>query len=111
MSANKHTPFSWSMPWQMKRNAETFFEVWTKYDAKPGSMNNYVVAGGIQDEREADFIVRACNSHDAMVAALRLAIGQLDGMNPHGGVHASSLAADLRICREALALAEGRAGK
>ena len=40
----------------------------------------------------------------AMLEALRLCIGQLEGVNSLSGVHASSLACDLSIARAAIAL-------
>ena len=54
-------------------------------------------------------IVRAVNAHGALVAACKLALGQLDGVKALSGVHASSLRADIEIIRAALALAQGGA--
>jgi len=58
-----------------------------------------------QCEANAAFIVQAVNSHYALVEALKLTLGQLEGVKSKSGVHSCSLAADIRIAKAALALA------
>ena len=47
------------LPWRVQKNADGFYEVWTRLDETPGSMNNYVVAAEIQFPEEAELIASA----------------------------------------------------
>ena len=48
-----------------------------------------------------------CQLVDELVSACKLALGQMVGSKPLSGCHSGSLAADIRIVREAIAKAQG----
>jgi len=50
--------------------------------------------------------LRYMKERDELLAALKIAFGQLEGVKPKGGVHASSLRADLEIVSAAISNAE-----
>lgn len=52
-----HTPAMALRPWRVVPALDGLtFEVWTQEDNTPGSRNNFAVASGIQDERDARVI-------------------------------------------------------
>lgn len=58
----KHTPSlqqSSRLPWRAQLGADGFWEVWTRADDTPGSQNNYVVAGEIHEQTEAELLASA----------------------------------------------------
>lgn len=56
------------MPWRVQQSPDGHWEIWTKENTEPGSLNNYVVAGEIQFEQEAQMICQAVNHHDTLIA-------------------------------------------
>ena len=71
---NKEFYLAWSMPWRVLPREDGGFEIYTKPDDRPGRMNNFAVAIGVQHREEADFIVNACNSHASLVAGQKAAL-------------------------------------
>jgi len=60
-------------PWHMGADNDGCWGIWTRKCEKPGSLNHFAIAVGIQDEREAAFIATACNEHAALVAVAEAA--------------------------------------
>lgn len=92
--SEQHSP----LPWRIAR------DVWEGIEAADGT--GIAMWNGIESivprDADAEFIVTACNSHDALVDALEQAAGILpDCDNRHGDEV-------LTVVRAALALAEGR---
>lgn len=62
------TPILWpsAFPLRIVRNVEEFepagWEVWTREDTAPGSLNNFAVCTGIQHDDEADWICKSLNA-------------------------------------------------
>ena len=52
------------------RTPDSMWEIWTREDDTPGSLNNYCIAGDIQSAEEADFIMCAMNSHLELLRVL-----------------------------------------
>jgi hypothetical protein len=50
------------LPWRDVDSDDGCSEVWTRFNPNPGSMNNYAVAIGIQDRREAARIALCVNA-------------------------------------------------
>jgi len=60
------------------------------------------------DENESIANARLIAAAPELLEACKLALGQLEGVNPTSGVHSSSLSADIRIIKEAISKAEGK---
>lgn len=60
------------------------------------------------NQGNAAYLEMVLNSHQALLAACKIALQQLEGAKSKSGVHASSLAADIWIMREAISKAEGK---
>lgn len=60
----KHTPFPWHIEKSLNR-----FEIWP---VDNGQTHTFV--GVVQRAEDSEFIVRACNSHDELVAACERAL-------------------------------------
>jgi hypothetical protein len=51
-----------AFPLQIKYNmGNTYWEIWTNTDDKPGSLNNFVVCEGFHTYSEAEFFLNAVN--------------------------------------------------
>lgn len=93
-----HTP----LPFRLVQG-EASWEVWSPKDDAPGSMNNFVVADGIQDSEDAAFIVKAVNAHEELVAACKQAlkvvseIADIRTENRAGWAHKALVAAIAKV--------------
>lgn len=61
-----------------------------------------------RDEANAAFIVRAVNSHEALVSALEDAIATAEGLSSQQAMHDDWYLPVLEKCKSALALAKGK---
>ena len=74
MTENKHTPGPWS--WNTDYNEDNVFSVWVEAPDVTHKTTNICVADCSwvelleEAEANAEFIVRACNTHDELLAAL-----------------------------------------
>jgi hypothetical protein len=96
----KHTPG----PWFTKRQG--FSTVYVEARLRDGWIQEVAAcgpteAGSEQQEANAEFIVRACNSHDQLVAALKAARDLIYAEVADGGYTAQAA-----LIREALAAAK-----
>ena len=89
----KHTP----TPWNVAAYNGSFEIVTDSWDVASGSIGD---RGPIRNAEDAAFIVRACNSHDALVEALKECADRLELHMKH----TEDLAAHMKACK-ALALA------
>lgn len=104
-----HTPGPWVLDERGIRApaAETgTYSGWTALVVKVdyGRMGNAPCADA--DKANAAFIVRACNAHDELLAALREMLAELDGrIAPHGYIYRDT--GGMILARAAIAKAEG----
>lgn len=65
-------------PWRIEYSEECGWQVWTARDDRPGSLNNYVIADGIQSEDEARLLAASPQLYsllyEMIVTARRAAI-------------------------------------
>lgn len=113
MSNAVHTP----TPWFAKRSG--WSTVYIEARIRPGILQEVAAcgpteAGMEQQDANAAFIVRACNAHDQLVAALKAVTDVLDafGNLPDGLMHPSpwnqhKVEEKVAAARAALAAAEG----
>lgn len=60
-----HTLGNWMFPLRVVETDEGgAFDIWTKEDTRPGSLNNFVITGGIQHKPDAERICSALNSQE-----------------------------------------------
>jgi hypothetical protein len=95
------SPNDTRLPWRTVL-IDGLWEVRTARDERPGSMNNYQVAGSIQDGREAELFAAAPQLL-AEVRALRERVQELEGaLKETRERHASERIAELEQARAAL---------
>lgn len=104
----KHTPDSFKLtPWRVDFDSDMNLGVFTRRDDSPGSLNNFAVACGIQDEEEARLIASA----PELLEALQRAVEQFDytvkSMTLGHAVSISSLQNCSAMARQAIAKATG----
>lgn len=101
---SQHTPGPWQvLPLYTNRSV---YPIGAKIDANASSILAEVNSqGGTSDDCQAN--ARLIASAPELLEALRLLIGQLEGIKPKSGVHSSSLNADMAIARSAIAKATG----
>ena len=68
---SKHTPGTWEMS---KHGTPAYHPQFGVYAA---SASDHVIVTGKNAEADAEFIVRACNAHDELLAALKRTLARL----------------------------------
>lgn len=58
-------------PWRAIQSEHGDWEVWTRLDPAPGSLNNYSIASGIQSEQEARLLASVPELAEALRQAYR----------------------------------------
>jgi hypothetical protein len=96
----QHTPTPWKTETPKGWEQKGLTAIWSD-----GVMVATCGRQGTQEQQDnAAFIVRACNSHDALVAALEIAVERLESVQAISGQHYDFVAA-LTRARIALKLA------
>ena len=104
MTENKRTPGEWVVT--KDYYVQAYVPEWQD-EREPGMHTIAKACGGSHEMRKANaaFIVRACNAHDELLAALESIVAEYDGvLPPYSGVITDTV---IEIARKRIAKARG----
>jgi hypothetical protein len=67
-AALKSAPEPWMFPLRVALSEDGWFEIWTRYDSRLGSRNNFALTCGIQNQDLAEWICEMLNAAQGATA-------------------------------------------